>query len=140
MGVSRVEAKEVFHANIGYTGFDLKYRFLNHYGGSPFLEVGGGLLYHTEAYYVDEPFNMNENLMPFVNLTAGYEWLVRQRTGVSLSVTNHQLLQDNMTAWCGAATTTASGRLMWGSPFISICSIRIQTITNCIKYAMHMHK
>ncbi len=96
MGVSRVEAKEVFHANIGYTGFDLKYRFLNHYEGSPFLEVGGGLLYHTEAYYVDEPFNMNENLMPFVNLTAGYEWLVRQRTGVSLSVTNHQLLQDNI--------------------------------------------
>ncbi len=95
-GVSRVESRNVFHANIGYSNFDLKYRFMNNYQGSPFLKLGGGILYHTEEYYVDEPFNFDKNLIPFINMTAGYEWLVGEQTGINVALTNHQLLKDDI--------------------------------------------
>ncbi len=96
LGVGRLEAKEVFQSNFGYMGLDLKYRFFNQYAGSPFLEAGAGMLYHNEGTFAKEPLVYEENLMPFVRMSGGYEWMVRDRMGVNLSVTFNQLLQDNI--------------------------------------------
>jgi len=93
-GAGRVEARDAFHANILYSGFDLRYRFFQNYRGGPFLKAGGGLLYHTEDYSLN--FDFDNNIIPYINMSVGYEWLVRDNTGLSLSLTNQQLLEDDI--------------------------------------------
>ena len=95
-GATRVEARDIFHNNVLYTGLDLKYRFMNNFRSGPYLRLGGGVLYHSERYAIDLPFDFNENLIPFINMSAGYEWMVRPDTGISLSLTSQQLLRDNI--------------------------------------------
>lgn len=97
-GIGRAEAKDFFSANFAHTGFDFKYRFMNRYQASPFVELGVGMLYHTELTYFDQPFIYNQNLIPFLNLTAGYEWLVSDMFGINIAMTNRQLLKDDIDA------------------------------------------
>ncbi len=96
-GAGRIEALEVFHANYLYSGLDLQYRFFNEFlQGSPFFHLGGGVMYHTEGTQLDDNFGFDDNLIPYINMRMGYEWLLNDRTAFSLSLSNRQLLSDNI--------------------------------------------
>jgi curli production assembly/transport component CsgG len=96
LGVGRVEASRVFHANYAYSGFDLQYRLFNNFQASPYVRAGGGVLYHTREYNFNETPDFNKNLIPYYTLGFGYEWLVKERTGLSLMLINHQMLKDDI--------------------------------------------
>jgi curli production assembly/transport component CsgG len=95
-GLSRLEVKQAFHANILYSGLDFKYRFLNYYRGSPYLQAGGGLLNYTENMPPGMPLDFGTNLMPYASFSIGYEWLTTAGNGISISLANRQLLKDNI--------------------------------------------
>lgn len=95
-GFSRIEAADFFYTNIAYSGLDLKYRILNNYKASPYLQVGAGMLYHTEYNFLKIPDLSRDDFTAFASLTAGYEWLLGKHTGINLSVTNRQLLNDGV--------------------------------------------
>lgn len=96
-GVGRVEAKDIFHANMLYSGLDVKYRLMNNImQGSPFVELGGGVMYHNKEIDLEYPLSFDTNLIPYVSMRLGYEWLIHDRTAFSLSFTNRQLLSDDL--------------------------------------------
>ncbi len=96
-GAGRMEATDVFHANYLYSGLDLQYRLFNNFAqGSPFIQAGAGVLYHTEDTSLDTEFSFDDNLVPYLKLKVGYEWLITDKTAVSLSFTNQQMLSDRI--------------------------------------------
>jgi curli production assembly/transport component CsgG len=94
-GVGQVGAKNVFTAYIGYSGLDLTVRVMNNLRGTPFLRVGGGLLYHSDEASLDQ-LSDGDNLMLYANALVGYEWLVRERIGLSFSAGGKYLSKDNI--------------------------------------------
>ncbi len=96
-GAGRIESRDLFHANYLYSGMDLQYRIFNNFlQGSPFVQLGGGVLYHTPETTLDETFSFDNNLMPYVNMRVGYEWLLGKHGAVSVSFRNQQLLGDEI--------------------------------------------
>lgn len=96
-GAGRIEAKNLFHANYLYSGLDLQYRIFNNYmQGSPFVQLGGGVMYHTQETTLDETFSFDDNLVPYLNMRFGYEWLLGKHGAVSVSLSNKQLLSDEV--------------------------------------------
>jgi curli production assembly/transport component CsgG len=96
-GISRAEARNAFGSDYIYSGVDIRYRFLNYYQHTPYIRFGGGLLYSTMRWSANGvPDELEEQLMPFLRLSIGYEWLVGRYTGFSLSLCGRQLLNDNI--------------------------------------------
>lgn len=96
-GVGRVEARDIFHANLAHAGVGLTWRFFSNFTqGSPFMKVGGGVMYYDEDFNIDSELDFNRNLIPFVDMGFGYEWLLGNRGSVSLSMNNRQLLSDEI--------------------------------------------
>lgn len=96
-GVGRVESVDIFHANFAQTGLGIKYRPLNfNTYGSPFIQAGGGILYHTQGTRFESELSFDRNLMYFVNFSVGYEWLLERWGGFMVSMSNRQLLSDNI--------------------------------------------
>ena len=97
LGLGRVESTDLFHANFAYTGLDLRYRLNNmNTMGSPFADVGGGVLYHTQGTRIESELSFDINLMFFLNFTLGYEWLLSRNSSIHLSMSNRQLLSDEI--------------------------------------------
>ncbi len=97
LGVGRVESTDLFYANFAYTGLDLRYRINNlNSTGSPFADVGGGVLYHTQGTGIESELSFDTNLMFFLNISLGYEWLLNRNSTIHLSVSNRQLLSDDI--------------------------------------------
>ncbi|MFN2395589.1 MAG: hypothetical protein ABR597_07860 [Bacteroidales bacterium] len=97
LGVGRAESTELFHANFAYTGLDLRYRINNlNSTGSPFADAGGGILYHTEGTGFDNEPGFDTNLMFYLNITVGYEWILNRNSTIHLSASNRQFLSDDI--------------------------------------------
>lgn len=97
LGIGRVESRDIFHANLMHTGVDFKYRLTNNFTyGSPYVRAGGGILYHTEGTSIEGPLSFDDNLIPFINLGAGYEWLFNENMSLLLSFGNWQMLSDDL--------------------------------------------
>ena len=97
LGAGRAESTDLFHANFAYTGLDLRYRLNNMNAmGSPFADVGGGVLYHTQGTGVESELNFDTNLMFFLNFSLGYEWMINRNSTIHLSMSNRQLLSDGI--------------------------------------------
>lgn len=97
-GVGRVESVDIFHANFAQTALGIKYRPFNfNTYGSPFIQGGGGILYHTQGTrFVESELSFDRNLMYFVNFSLGYEWLLNRWGGLTVALGNRQLLSDNI--------------------------------------------
>jgi len=97
LGIGRAESTDLFYANFAYTGLDLRYR-LNSMNtmGSPFADVGGGVLYHTQGTRIESELSFETNLMFFLNFSLGYEWLLNRNSTIHLSMSNRQLLSDDI--------------------------------------------
>jgi curli production assembly/transport component CsgG len=96
-GIGRVESADIFYANFAHAGLDLQYRLFNNYlNGSPYVRLGGGVMYHTQGTRFERSFSFDKNLIPFVNMGFGYEWLLGEKGAVSLSVNNRQLISDDI--------------------------------------------
>jgi hypothetical protein len=97
LGVGRAESTDLFYANFAYTGLDLRYRINNRNRiGSPFVDVGGGILYHTQETGIESELSFDTNLMFFLNFSLGYEWLLSRNSSIHLSMSNRQLLSDDI--------------------------------------------
>jgi hypothetical protein len=97
LGVGRAESTDLFHANFAYTGLDLRYRLNNMNAiGSPFADVGGGVLYHTQGTGIESELSFDTNLMFFLNFSLGYEWMINRNSTIHLSMSNRQLLSDDI--------------------------------------------
>ncbi|MBW6480899.1 MAG: hypothetical protein K0B37_15825 [Bacteroidales bacterium] len=97
VGIGRAESTELFYANFAYTGLDLRYRLNNRSTmGSPFADVGGGILYHTQGTRIESERSFDTNLMFFLNFSLGYEWLLNRNSTIHLSMSNRQLLSDDI--------------------------------------------
>jgi hypothetical protein len=97
LGAGKAESTELFYANFVYTGLDLRYRINNlNSTGSPFADLGGGVLYHTQETGLESELSFDTNLMFFLNITLGYEWLLNRNSTIHLSVSNKQFLSDDI--------------------------------------------
>ena len=97
LGIGRVESRDIFHANLMHTGVDFKYRLTNNFTyGSPYVRAGGGILYHTQGTSIEGPLSFDENLIPFINLGVGYEWLFHENMSLLVSFGNRQMLSDDL--------------------------------------------
>ncbi len=96
-GLGRIESVDIFYANFAHAGLDFQYRLFNNYmNGSPYVRLGGGVLYHTQGTNFEDTFSFDQNLIPFVNMGLGYEWLLGDRGAISISLNNRQLLSDDI--------------------------------------------
>jgi hypothetical protein len=97
LGVGRAESTDLFYANFAYTGLDLRYRLNNMNPlGSPFADLGGGVLYHTQGTGIESELSFDTNLMFFLNFSLGYEWMINRNSTIHLSMSNRQLLSDDI--------------------------------------------
>jgi curli production assembly/transport component CsgG len=95
IGAGKLATRDFYYTYVQHSRLNVRYRMLNHYKSTPYIEAGGGFLLNLgENPFGELPEGTTLNNNGFANATIGYEFMPSERTGIDLSAGYYWLFND----------------------------------------------
>jgi len=94
IGAGQLIAKDAYNTIVQYSRLNLRYRLLNDYKFTPYIEGGGGYQFNLGPEPWDEQAWDEWVNCGFANATIGWEYMPSQRTGIDLSAGYYWMFND----------------------------------------------
>jgi curli production assembly/transport component CsgG len=97
IGAGKLATRDFYSTYVQHSRLNVRYRMLNDYKSTPYLEAGGGFLLNLgENPFGENPEGTSMNNNGFANATIGYEFMPSQKTGIDISAGYHWLFNDDV--------------------------------------------
>ena len=94
LGAGQLATKDYYSTLVQYSRLNLRYRFLNDYKFTPYIEAGGGYLFNLGPSPWEEPTWKEWTNSGFANATIGFELMVSEKVGMDLSGGYYWMFDD----------------------------------------------
>jgi curli production assembly/transport component CsgG len=96
IGFGELATREDYSTTVQYTRLNARFRLLNDYKFTPYLDFGGGYMLNLG----DSPFDIEEweqwDDSGFANGTIGFEYMVSEKIGIDLNAGYYWMFNDNI--------------------------------------------
>ena len=96
IGAGQLATQDYYNTIAQYSRLNIRYRLLNDYKSTPYVEGGGGYLFNLgPSLWDDQEWDEWSN-SGFANATLGWEFMLYEKTGIDLSAGYFWLFNDNI--------------------------------------------
>lgn len=96
IGAGELATQDYYSTIAQYTRLNIRYRILNDYKFTPYVEGGGGFLFNLgPAPWEEQEWDEWGNA-GFANATIGWEFMPYEKTGIDLSASYYWMFNDNI--------------------------------------------
>lgn len=97
IGLGNLATRDFYSTYVQHSRLNLRYRMMNDYKSTPYIEAGGGFLLNLgENPFGEQPEGTTLSNNGFANATLGYEYMVSQKTGLDISAGYYWLFNDKV--------------------------------------------
>jgi len=96
IGAGQLATRDNYRTIVQYSRLNLRFRLLNDYKFTPYLDAGGGYLVNFGPTPFDEQTWKEWNNTGFANATIGWEFMPSEKTGIDLSAGYYWMFNDNI--------------------------------------------
>lgn len=97
IGLGNLATRDFYSTYVQHTRLNVRYRMMNDYKSTPYIEAGGGFLLNLgENPFGEQPEGQTLNNNGFANATIGYEYMPGQKTGLEISAGYYWLFNDKV--------------------------------------------
>jgi len=96
IGAGQLITQDYYSTIAQYSRLNIRYRLLNDYKFTPYVEGGGGYLFNLGPAPWDEQDWDEWDNSGFANATLGWEYMPYEKTGIFLSASYYWLFHDNI--------------------------------------------
>jgi curli production assembly/transport component CsgG len=96
IGAGQLATQDYYNTIAQYSRLNIRYRLLNDYKSTPYIEGGGGFLFNLGPSPWDEQDWDEWDNSGFANATLGWEFMLYEKTGIDLSAGYYWLFNDNI--------------------------------------------
>lgn len=97
IGAGKLATRDYYSTFVQHSRLNLRYRMLNDYKSTPYIEAGGGFLLNLgENPFGEQPEGTTLSNNGFANATIGFEYMPSQRTGIDISAGYYWLFNDDI--------------------------------------------
>jgi len=97
IGAGKLATRDFYSTYVQHTRLNVRYRMLNDYKSTPYVEAGGGFLLNLgENPFGENPEGITVTNNGFANATLGYEFMPSQKTGIDISAGYYWLFNDDV--------------------------------------------
>ncbi len=94
LGAGQLATRDYYNTIVQYSRLNIRYRLLNDYKFTPYIEAGGGYLFNLGPSPWDEQAWKEWNNNGFANATIGWEFMPAERTGIDISAGYYWMFND----------------------------------------------
>ena len=96
IGAGQLKTQDYYNTITQYSRLNIRYRLLNDYKSTPYIEGGGGYLFNLGPSPWDEQDWDEWDNSGFANATIGWEFMPYEKTGIDLSAGYYWMFNDNI--------------------------------------------
>jgi curli production assembly/transport component CsgG len=97
IGVGKLATRDNYSTYVQHSRLNLKYRMMNDYRSTPYIEAGGGFLLNLgENPFGEQPEGTTLSNNGFANAAIGFEFMLSQKTGLDINAGYYWLFNDNV--------------------------------------------
>ena len=94
LGAGQLATRDYYNTVVQFSRLNARYRLLNDYKFTPYIEAGGGFLFNMGPSPWEEKAWKEWNNNGFANATIGWEFMPSEKTGIDLSAGYYWMFKD----------------------------------------------
>ncbi len=94
IGAGQLATREYYNTIVQHSRLNIRYRLLNDYKFTPYIEAGGGFLFNLGPSPWNEQAWTEWNNNGFANAAIGWEFMPTERTGIDISAGYYWMFND----------------------------------------------
>jgi curli production assembly/transport component CsgG len=94
LGAGQLATRDYYNTVVQFSRLNVRYRLLNDYKFTPYIEGGGGFLFNMGPSPWEEKAWKEWNNNGFANATIGWEFMPSEKTGIDLSAGYYWMFKD----------------------------------------------